>query len=134
ALFFFFNEGAVEGDEKDVGGDGDGGDCKIEPGAAKEGLVVDPQEGSEEAEAEPHETRRRERQEDTQGNTEQEDNIAVETVLFRSAFEKIFMQQIVDYVGVDFNARVVGAAAVRRGFDIADAGGRGADQNNLSAE
>ena len=66
ALFFFFDEGAIQGDEEDVGGDGDGGDGEIQPPAVEEGVVVEPEERGEETQAEPHEARRGQRHENTE--------------------------------------------------------------------
>ncbi len=40
ALFFFFDEGAVKGDEDNVAGEGHGRNCEIEPPAVKKSRVV----------------------------------------------------------------------------------------------
>src|SRR5271163_867570 len=52
----------------------------------------------------------------------------------RPALQEISVQQVVDYVGMDFDSGIISSGAVRRGFDIADPGGSSPNHYDLAAK
>ncbi len=103
---------------------------EVKPRAVDERIIVESRERNQECQAKPHPTRGDEGEDDAQGNPEQKNKQHIDFELALSALQKPLIQDIVDHVGMNFDARII-SASVRCYFQVANSCSRGADKNKL---
>ena len=130
ALLLLLDQGAIEGHQAEVGNEGGDWNGEIQPPTLEERKVHASDERHDQQQAEPHPARLCQRQPNAQRNAEKENQGKVHCHLLGAAHQEVLMENVVNHVRVDFHSGVV-QASVRRGAEVADAGGRGPHEHNL---
>ena len=132
-LFFFLDQRAIHRDETHVGDQRSRGNDEVQPPAMQERVPHAEAERHEQQQAEQHRPRLRQRQPQSQRHAEQKNQQQIHGHLIRAAKQEMPVQNVVDHVRVDFDARIIDSAKRRRA-QIADSRRRRAHQHNFPLE